>query len=203
MTPRRSPGAHVTVRRGVGADAHSVATLHADLVADGFLATLGPRFLGRLYRRMLRSSRAFVIVGDSDGAVCGFVAVAEDTRAFYRDFLVRDGVLAGLVALPRVLGAPRHVWETFRYGTAAAEAALPRAEILAVAVAPSAQGHGLAVRLVTEALAELGRRGVPSARVVTAMDNEPARRTYERAGFERRERIEVHHGVAQDVLVWP
>ena len=203
MTPRPSPGAHVTVRPGVCADARSVAALHTDLIADGFLATLGPRFLGRLYRRMLRSSRSFVIVGDAVGAVCGFVAVAEDTRGFYRDFLVRDGVLAGLVALPRVLHAPRHVWETFRYGTAVGEGVLPRAEILAVAVAPSQQGHGLAVRLVTEALAELRRRGVPSARVVTAVDNEAACRTYERAGFERRERIEVHRGVAQDVLVWP
>ena len=53
----------------------------------GFLVTLGPPFLRRLYRRIARSPGAFVLVADapSRGAaprrVCGFIAVAENTGA--------------------------------------------------------------------------------------------------------------------------
>ena len=41
------------------------------------------------------------------------------------------------------------------------------------------------------------------ARVVTAVDNDAALAMYERAGFRRRTRTEVHAGVPQEVLVWP
>ena len=43
-------------------DAARVAQLHAAGINEGFLATLGPRFLRRLYERMVASRRAFLIV---------------------------------------------------------------------------------------------------------------------------------------------
>ncbi len=191
------------VRQGSRSDIGAVVTLHASSISEGFLVALGPRFLGRLYMRILRSKRALLLVAqDEGGGICGFVAASEDTRAFYADFLLRDGLVAGLVALPQVLRAPRRVFETLRYGTAGDDAALPSAEIFALAVAAPARGLGVASRLLIEALAELGLRGVQSARVVTGSQNEAALRTYEKAGFETRGRLEVHRGVAQEVLVW-
>jgi ribosomal protein S18 acetylase RimI-like enzyme len=38
---------------------------------------------------------------------------------------------------------------------------------------------------------------------VTAVDNEPAVRMYERVGFHRRGTAYVHRDVAQAVMVWP
>ena len=40
------------------ADVHAVAALHAERIAEGFLVTLGPAFLRRLYRRIVRVAAA-------------------------------------------------------------------------------------------------------------------------------------------------
>jgi ribosomal protein S18 acetylase RimI-like enzyme len=190
-------------RVGTRADVPAVAALHRDRFPDGFLPKLGSRPLERLYRHAVRSPGAFVLVSDDADGVSGFVAVAEDTRRFYREFLRRHGVAAALIAAPAVLRAPRKVWETVRYGSRAHHADLPSAEILAVAVAERERGTGAAPSLLAAALEELRRRGVGAARVVTAAGNSRALRLYERAGFRQRRRIEVHRGVPQKVLVWP
>jgi len=59
-------------------------------------------------------------------------------------------------------------------------------EIYMIAVDPASQGRGLAGRLTEFALDEMRRRGMTLATVATGADpgHGPARRTYERAGFE-------------------
>jgi len=190
-------------RRATLADARAVAALHRERFPEGFLPSLGSRPLEHLYRHVVRSANAFVLVSDEGGRVAGFVAVAEDTRLLYREFLRRDGFTVALVAAPRVLRAPRKAWETVRYGRRSNNAGLPSAEILAVAVAERSRGTGVAPSLVAAALEELRRRRIGAVRVVTAPGNSRALRLYERAGFRRQQRTEVHRGVAQEVLVWP
>jgi ribosomal protein S18 acetylase RimI-like enzyme len=197
VLPSRPP------RPAVYDDATSIATLHMDRLPQGFLPTLGFRALRHLYRHLVRSDHAFVLVTDDDEGVVGYVAVAEDTRRVYREFLRHDGVIAALVAAPAALRAPRRVWETVRYGGRANHEGLPAAEILAIAVSERARGEGVARRLVDAALEELRHRHIDTARVVTATENTRARRVYERAGFRRQRLIEVHRGVQQEVLVWP
>jgi ribosomal protein S18 acetylase RimI-like enzyme len=191
------------VRAGGVGDAPQVAALHAEHLPEGFLVALGPRFLRRLYARAARSPHAFLVVAEDGGGVLGFLAVAEDTGRFYRDFLVHDGLAAGVAAAPNVARAPRHVWETLRYGMGGGDADLPPAEVLAIAVDGRARGGGVGRALLAAGLDDLRDRGVTAARVVTALDNEPALRMYEGAGFRRHSRVEVHAGVAQQVLVWP
>ena len=190
------------VRPAVETDAAGIAAVHAERINEGLLVRLGPRFLARLYRRIVRSPVGAAFVAEADDTVVGFVAAATSTKAFYRDFLVHDGVPAVLAAFPAIVRAPRPVWETLRYGTADGDVDLPRAEILSIAVSRDATGQGLGGGLLAEALGELGRRGVESARVVTAVGNAPAIAMYERGGFRRHARTEVHRGVAQEVLVW-
>jgi ribosomal protein S18 acetylase RimI-like enzyme len=191
-------------RRATLDDVDAIVDLHAGRIADGFLVTLGRPFLRRLYRRLVRSRRAFVlvVVVDDGGDVCGFVAATEDTGAFYREFLVHDGLAAGITAVAGVARAPRAVFETMRYGFRGNEDA-PAAEIMAIAVAVGAQRRGLGALLVVAAVDELRRRGVPTARVVTAVDNVAAIRAYELGGFHRRGFDQVHRDVTQQVLVWP
>jgi ribosomal protein S18 acetylase RimI-like enzyme len=185
------------------ADAPAVARLHRERFPGGFLPSLGSRPLERLYRHIVESATAFVLLTDDELGPSGFIAVTEDTRRLYREFLRREAVAAALVAAPAALRAPRRVWETVRYGRRRDNDDLPSAEILAVAVAERARGIGSAPSLVTTALEELLRRGVGAARVVTAAGNSRALRLYERAGFRRQGRTEVHRGVTQEVLVWP
>ena len=194
------------VRFATVADVDAVAALHADRIAEGFLVTLGPAFLRRLYRRIVRSRRAFALVADAPAAagrrIEGFVAVADDTRALYREFVLHDGVVAGVAAAPGIVRAPRAVLETLRYGLRSDESATG-AEILATAVASDRAGHGVGTSLVRAAVDELRRRGAHTAHVVTAADNRAAARAYERGGFRASGHREVHHGVAQQLLVWP
>jgi ribosomal protein S18 acetylase RimI-like enzyme len=188
-------------RRARANDARAVAALHAERIADGFLVTLGPRFLGRLYRRMVRSPHAFVVVADDADGLTGFIGVAEDTGRFYRDFMFRDGLAAAASSAPALVRAPRRVWETLRYG-AIADDDLPAAEVLAIAVAARAEGRGIGGELLRAALVQLRRDDIDAVRVVTAADNTSALRMYERVGFRPHGRTEVHAGVAQEVLVW-
>jgi ribosomal protein S18 acetylase RimI-like enzyme len=191
------------VRRAGVADAAGIAALHASRIGEGFLASLGPGFLTQLYRRLVRSPYAVVLVADDEGdadGLAGFIAVSEDTNRFYREFLVKDGVVAAARAAPALARSPKQVWETLRYGTS--EDGLPAAEVFAIGVAERAAGGGVGGALLDAALDELRRRDVGAVRVVTAVDNAAALRMYERAGFRRHSRTEVHAGIAQEVLVW-
>jgi ribosomal protein S18 acetylase RimI-like enzyme len=193
----------VPVRSGRTGDASAVGALHAERIGEGFLVTLGPRFLARLYRRIARSPHAVLLVAEDGGRIVGFVAAATDTRRLYREFLLRDAVPAALAAAPAVLRAPRRVWETLRYASAGDDTGdLPAAEVLSIAVAADAGGRGIGGALLAAALDELGRAGVTSARVVTAVGNDAALAMYGRAGFRRQARTEVHAGVPQELLVW-
>ena len=190
------------LRTGRAGDADAVATLHAERIGEGFLVTLGPRFLTRLYRRIALSPAAALVVAEDGQRIVGFVATAASTRRLYGDFLLRDAIPAGLAAAPAVLRAPRRVWETLRYGSAE-DGDLPAAEVLSIAVAADAEGRGIGGALLGAALERLAEAGAPAARVVTAVGNDAALAMYERAGFRRRARTEVHAGVPQEVLVWP
>jgi ribosomal protein S18 acetylase RimI-like enzyme len=190
------------LRRAARSHAPAIARLHADLISEGFLVTLGEPFLERLYRRVVNDHRSFAFVSVDDAtAPTGFIAVAEDTRRLYREFILRDGLFAAARAAPAIVRRPRHVVETLRHGTSGAGERIG-AEILAVAVVPSARGEGIGAALVTAATDELRRRGISQAHVVTVASNEAARRMYRKCGFEPRSTIEVHRGVAQDLLVW-
>jgi L-amino acid N-acyltransferase YncA len=189
------------VRPGRAGDAATVAALHAARIGEGFLTSLGPRFLTRLYRRIALASGSVLVVAEADGTVVGFVAATTSTRRLYAEFLRRDAVPAALAAAPAVLRAPRRVWETLRYG--AGRDGLPAAEVLSIAVAEGATGGGVGGLLLVAALDALAALGATEAQVVTAVENQAALTMYERAGFRRWGRTEVHPGVVQEVLVWP
>jgi ribosomal protein S18 acetylase RimI-like enzyme len=191
------------IRRGTLSDAGAIATLHAESISIGFLVVLGTGFLERLYQRVARDEQSFILVHvDPQQGVDGFVAVAEDTGRLYREFMLRDGLRAGLQAAPAVLRHPWKVIETLRYGVDG-RTDTPGAEILATAVSANSRGEGIGQALVAAATDELRRRGIEHAHVVTARDNEAAQRAYFACGFQRLATVEVHSGVVQEVLVWP
>jgi ribosomal protein S18 acetylase RimI-like enzyme len=197
----------VTLRFATLEDVRAVAALHARRISEGFLVTLGPAFLRRLYRRVVLSHHSFLLVADDTRTVCGFIAVAESTRALYREYLVRDGITATVAAARGIARAPRSVFETLRYGLRGSNksggAGGAGAEILATGVSAECAGRGIGTALVRTAIEELERRSITSARVVTAVGNEASVRAYERGGFRRCGRDVVHRGVTQELLVWP
>jgi len=181
-------------------DAWRLADMHARRINEGFLASLGPVFLGRLYRRVVRSPRAFAIVAEEDGRVVAFCAAAENVGRLYREFMVRDGIQAGVASAPRLFRSLPHVLETLRYPSATGE--LPDAEILAVVTDTEVASKGWGSLVLHETIAELERRGCSSVKVVAGASNEAALRLYERCGFAPLQQISIHADVRSEVLVW-
>ena len=190
----------VVIRVAQRSDAGRLAELHTTRIVEGFLPTLGPRFLARLYHRLVVSPDGFAVVAVRDARVIGFAAGATDLGRIYRSFVVRDGLVASLGAAPRIFGSWRAVLETLRYPGSSDD--LPEAEILSVAVDLDAAGRGIGRSLLSATLDELTRRGVRAAKVVAGADNRAAVALYTQAGFAVRKRIEVHAGTASEVLVW-
>ena len=202
----------VVIRTGTAADAPQVARLHAELISEGFLAHLGPRFLSHLYRCIASGPDSFLIVAtpgasppagrNTAGApvIAGFVAGALDLRALYRRFAFRHGLTAALSSLPRLVSALPRVWETLRHGAGAPDPETSGAELLSVAVDPVWRGRHVGTLLVDGFLGELDRRGVTDAQVVVGADNATAVALYERAGFARARTFELHRGTTSLVM---
>jgi ribosomal protein S18 acetylase RimI-like enzyme len=211
VVDERADDVPVVIRPGTAADAEAAARLHAGLISDGFLAHLGPRFLGHLYRCVAEGPDSFLLLADAGGAgarpgvdpVAGFLAGALDLRALYRRFAWRHGLAAAVGSFPRLVGALPRVWETLRHGAGAGGPAEAGAELLSIAVDPAWQGRHIGALLVDGFLDELGRRGVAEAQVVVGADNAAAVALYGRAGFRPAKTFELHRGTASLVMRRP
>ncbi|MGA2522372.1 MAG: GNAT family N-acetyltransferase [Acidimicrobiales bacterium] len=197
--PGGAGGALSTVRAGRRDDAGAAASLHASLISEGFLSSLGPRFLRRLYRRIAVAQGSFLLVAEGDGDPVGFLAGSMAVGRLYRTFVLRDGVGAVLRAPVRLLRAAPTALETLRHGRDEDEGAggAPGAqgELLSVAVDPRWRGRQVGAHLVDAFLDEVRRRGGRSARVVVGAANAPAIAMYRRAGFTPTCTFEFHRGV--------
>lgn len=184
-------------------DVPGAARLHHEQLPGSFLATLGPRFLRVLYRRLVLDGSSTVRVVRADEQVLGFVAGTDDTARFYRTFVRRDGPRALVAGAPGLLRHPVAAWETLRYEPSSTDAVeLPDAELLALAVDPTARRHGVGLRLIRALQEDARARRLPGLRVTVAADNAAAIAAYARAGFHPATRIEVHRGRTSEVLVW-
>lgn len=189
----------MVLRTGTDSDAAAAAALHAGQISEGFLTFLGPGFLRRLYRRIVRDPGSFLVVVDDERCMVGFLAGSTDVGALYRAFIWRDGVVAALASAARLARSWTRVIETLRHGTGDAGEG---AELLAVAVHPSARGRGVGTLLVEGFLTEIGRRRQDTAHVVVASGNEPAIALYRRAGFHTLARFELHAGTESLLMQW-
>ena len=188
------------LRSGTVDDAGAAAALHADQISEGFLSMLGPAFLTRLYRRVVRSPRSFLLIVQDGPETAGFLAGSSDVSGLYRSFLLRDGAVAALTCAGRLLRSWRRAVETLRHG---ATGTPDGAELLAVAVHPAFRGRGAGTLLVSGFLKELKQRRQDTAHVVVAADNEIAITLYTQAGFGMAEKFELHEGTESLLMCWP
>ena len=195
------PSTRDVIRAATIADRRALADLHMQGIASGFLSSLGRGFLATLYSALIADRHSAVLVAENAGTVVGFVAGTTDTGAFYRRFGRRYAISAGVRVLPRIRpGLIRRVRETRSYGLDGHEAV--SAELLSMAVAPTARGRGLANRLGAELLDWARGHGIGAMKVVVGATNEPALRVYRKLGFGRDQAIEVHRGEPSLELVW-
>ncbi|MCW5937026.1 MAG: GNAT family N-acetyltransferase [Fimbriimonadaceae bacterium] len=181
-----------------------LAEIHREAIHEGFLSTLGDRFLVTLYRSLSASASSFVVAATSGGQVAGFIAGAIDTGAVYREFARRAGPSAIVALAPKLLSPQRmkRVVETLLYPSKKQSDDLPEPEILNFCVRASAQGTGVGGRLFEELCAEFRRRDVTKIRIVTGESQVSAQRFYEKRGAILARTIEVHKGTPSRVYVF-
>lgn len=186
-----------------------VAELHAANLDQGFLATLGTRFLALMYQAIGESPTCVLIVAhDAAGEVVGFIAGGGGMSAIYRRMLRRWRPL-GVSLLP-VLVSPSKLWrivEILRYGRSQSGAAgetsdaLPEAELFSIAVDAAHRGKGHAEELYRGLERHFRGRGEPAFRIVVGDKLAAAHRFYRRMGAQAVARIEVHRGEHSVVYV--
>lgn len=194
----------LSIRDGSSADAAVAASLHATALTDGFLSSLGPGLLGVLYRRIANDPASWLFLAELDDRPVGFLAGTLDTSALYRRFIVRDLPAAVRSGGVRLLRQWPRAAETLRYPRRTSDPGrpLPAAELLAMAVSPTARQRGAGRALVGELVEELTRSGADAARVTVGAANAPALALYRSCGFAHHRTVEVHRGSPSEVLVW-
>lgn len=119
-------------------------------------------------------------------------------RAFSRDFLYMAPTLHG----PFTVVAETPSGDLAGYALGVFEAGTSgRAWVLSVLVATPARGMGLGARLTGACVAALEAAGAREVLLTVAPGNAPARRVYERLGFEVREHREEFFGPGEDRLL--
>ncbi len=197
-----STGPRAVIRLGSVADAGRAGDLHASQISGGFLSFLGPRFLARLYARIVRWPSSFLLVAEDHGQVVGFIAGSDDVRGLYRAFLLHDGFGAAVTTAPRLLRGWRRMLETLRHGTGTASGTGRGVELLAVAVDPDDQGRGIGADLVDAFLTQVRADSGHAAYVVVESANASATALYRRAGFEPASEFELHAGTRSLMMQW-
>jgi len=190
----------VAIRNATLDDAENLARLHSSGINTGFLPSLGHRFMALLYRAMVKGPDSVVLVADDGDGPVGFVAGVADTGQFYRGFIARYGLAAGLAALPYAArpSVMTGVWESMTYKGADSGGA----ELLATALLPGARGQGLGTRLGVEFLAQMSDSGSDHVDVVVSDTNHQAIAAYKKMGFTEAGAIEVHANERSVVLAW-
>jgi GNAT superfamily N-acetyltransferase len=190
-----------TIRRMRPSEAATVVHLHADLIAGAFLPKLGQRFLRQLYLAIGQDADSGVLVAARDGEILAFLAYSLDVSAMYRRLLHARWLCLAAASLPHSLHPRilRELVETACYPRRAAARDWPAAEVLSMAVIPTARRQQLGRRLMEAALEQFRRAGQTAVKALVGAPD-PIHRLLRAYGFTRQGEI-VQHGCTHDVYV--
>lgn len=174
-----------------------VAEIHMRGIKQGFLSSLGVRFLSLMYQAIDETENSALIIAREEGKIIGFVSGTLSIDDVYRSMLKKRRRL--FAALLPSLFSPRRlvrILEIGLYGRKrpAAEAALPSAELLSISVAGEFRGKKHADRLYQDLIRFFQSRQVPNFKIVVGESLAPARRFYQRMGAKAMGSTEVHKG---------
>ena len=142
---------------------------------------LGPGFLRLLLGHMAASRHCVCPVAEREGEVLGYAAALTSVSRFYREFVLRKGLHAALIILPRLLrsGNLRIFLQALAYPSAGFPDD-PPAELVSIVVSPEARGMGVASSLLRHIAAEMKSRGIERMTIKTGVENAAANEMYRR-----------------------
>jgi ribosomal protein S18 acetylase RimI-like enzyme len=171
-----------------------LARLHAEEIDGGFLTSLGPRVLAKLYEGMCSSADAFIFTASIDDRIVGFLCGSTNTPRVYKHVLRRQWPGLVRAAAPRMFSWRniRLSLETLRYPAQGVLQGLPAAEILNFCVTHRLHRGGIGRNLFVAMVTEFQRRGIPQIRIVTGATQFSAIQFYQKLGATPAGTIDVH-----------
>lgn len=181
-----------------------VARLHAASIDQGFLSTLGQRFLALLYEAFDEAADATLVVEKRGEKVIGFVSGCMGMSSIYRRMLRHP--LRLTAALAPSLWRPsrlRRILEILRYGqrSSTGEEVLPDAELTSIGVVSEWRGCGVAQDLYRKLAEAFSGAGLAAFRIVVGESLGRAHGFYRRMGAEPVADLELHPGQRSIVYV--
>jgi glycosyltransferase involved in cell wall biosynthesis/L-amino acid N-acyltransferase YncA len=183
----------IGIRRARTADVSSMVRLHATDLPTAFHTMLGEGFLRQLFLAQVRDPGCVALVAERDGVVVGYASAMASMRSFRRRFLLRHGLVAGVLATPKLVrpGVLRRVIETLRYPEQTY--GLPDAEMAFIGVQPR-MPFGVGTELCRGLLDGLADQGVRRAKGFVGRDNRAMNVLVRRLGFQLRGEVMLHDG---------
>lgn len=173
-----------------------VAVLHCANINQGFLSSLGPRFLSLLYWAIDEDESSVLIVESVGNKVIGFVSGGQGLRPLYRRMLSRWPSLL-IAMLPfalrpwKLIGILEIMRHSFK-GVSSTE--LPAHELLSIAIDREHRGKGIADQLYHSLEAHFRKQKVEAFKIVVGEKLAAAHKFYRRMGAQPRTSIEIHSG---------
>jgi GNAT superfamily N-acetyltransferase len=180
-----------------------VAALHVANIDQGFLSTLGVRFVALLYRAIDECEDSSFFVEDSEGRVVGFVSGATGMGPIYRRMLhYWPALLTSLFPSmfnPRCL---RRILEILKYSRGHQTiGGLPSAELRSIAVDRAYRGQHRADFLYRRLANYFRDEGNVAFKIIVGKALVPAHKFYARMGAVPITEVSVHKGELSTVYV--
>ena len=198
-----------TIRVATQRDVDEIVAVHQAAFETFFLTSLGPRFLGYLYRGYLAHPSGIVLVGLDpvhEGRIAGFVAGTTDPATFYGWLRRSHGLKMALAAAPALARRPiavgRRLVSAIRYRGQPPQRVAGAALLASLAVDPRIAGQGRGSSLV-QAFVERAREAGRSLTYCStdAADNDRVLTFYARLGFREVERFRQSGGREMAILI--
>ena len=183
-------------------ESFQIARLHIDGIPTGFISSLGERFVTVLYEAIADSPYGFGFVAEENGKVLGFVAFTTDINQLYRSIIFQKGIKFTFLLAGKMFSIARikKIFQTLFYPSRVKSSALPKAELLSIAISPDMRGKGIGRELIAKGFEECRKRGIDKVKVLVAAENEAANKLYQKCGFERVTQMDSH-GVLSNIYV--
>lgn len=171
-----------------------VAKIHAESINQGFLSSLGERFLALLYEAIDSDPNCALFIEQFDGKVVGFITGGRSLGTVYRHLLKRWPrlVVALLPALLNVAKLKRVIEIVWYNRKQKPVPGCPIAELFSIAVLKNARGGGAAQRLYKELAKRFFQDGEKAFCFVVGGSLLPAQRFYQRMGAVPIAQVTMH-----------
>lgn len=149
------------------------------------MTSLGPGFVRTLNRHMVTSRHCICLIAEQHGRVLGAAAAVTSTRKFFREFVVRKGLVCALLVLPRLLSTAniRTLLKGFTYFPNAPTDD-PDAELISFVVSAHRTRAGVGAALFRGVVEGLQSRGITCMKIITSDENDASNAFYTRQGCQ-------------------